>query len=241
LAFNEIHEGAALSAVVGNIMLEAYGLWLLVAGVLLGGIGYFWLVAVAFKQRVLWGLALLILPPVALFFIARHFRQVRRPLLIMLLGAIVFTTPYGMSYYAEHFVKLGPHERWVDGELRITLTGLKDVDYAALRSRPDAAVLQMANADVTDRTLEYLKDMTQLYSLDVSGTQITDGGLRTVAELPRLRELRLARTKISDEGFKEYLSAKESLLKLDLTGTAVKGKTKRDWKKANPEQRDYVD
>jgi hypothetical protein len=222
-------------------MLEAYGLWLLVAGVLLGAVGYFWLVVIAFKQSVFWGLAVLLFPPLALFFIARHLRRARGPILVMLLAVIVFATPYGMSYYADHFIKLGPHERRVDGELCITLTGLKDFDYAALSSRPDTAVLQMANEDVTDRTLEYLKDMTQLHLLDVSGTQITDEGLRILAQLPRLRELRLARTKISDEGFKEYMATKDSLLKLDLTGTAVKGKTKRDWKKANPGQRDYVD
>jgi hypothetical protein len=75
------------------------------------------------------------------------------------------------------------------------LTGLKDFDYAALTSRRDTAVLQMANEDLTDHTLQYLKGMTHLHSLDVSGTQITDEGLRVLAELPRLRELRLARTK----------------------------------------------
>jgi hypothetical protein len=221
-------------------MLEAYGLWFLVAGLFLGIVGYLWLVVIAFKQRILWGLGLLIFPPLALFFIARHFRLARGPVVVMLLAAVLFATPYGMSYYAEHFVPLAPHERMVDGELRITLTGLKGFDYAALASRPDTRVLQMANEDVTDRTLEYLKDMTQLYSLDLNGTQITDEGLRILARLPRLRELRLARTKITDEGFTESLAAKESLLKLDLTGTAVKGKTKRDWKKALP-QREYVD
>ena len=222
-------------------MLEAYGLWILVASVVLGTIGYFWLVVRAFKQRLVWGLGLLIFPPLALFFSVRHFRRVRGPVLVMLLAALVFATPYGMNYYAEHFVKLGPHERRIDGEVRITLTGLKDFDYAALLSRPDTAVLQMANEDVADRTLEYLKDMNQLHSLDVSGAQITDEGLRILAELPRLRELRLARTKITDEGFKKYLAQKQSLLKLDLTGTGVRGKSKRDWKNAKPEQRDYVD
>ena len=222
-------------------MLEAYGLWFLVAGVFLGAVGHVWLVVIAFKERIFWGLGLLILPPLALFFIVRHFRRVRGPILIILLAVTVFAVPYGMSYYAEHFVKLGPHEQWVDGELRITLTGLKDFDYGALSSRSDAAVLQIANEDVTDRTLEYLKNMTQLHSLDLSGTQITDAGLPILAQLPRLRELRLARTKISDQGFHEYLAPKDSLLKLDLTGTAVKGKTKRAWKKVHPEQRDYVD
>jgi hypothetical protein len=162
-------------------------------------------------------------------------------LLVLLLAAVVFATPYGMSYYAQHFVKLGPHERLVDGELRITLTGLKDFDYASLQNRPEVAVLQMANADVDDRTLEYLKSMHQLHYLDLSDTLISDGGLRALADLPRLRELRLARTKITDEGFKKYLAPKDSLLKLDLTGTAVKSKTKREWKKEKPQERDYVD
>ncbi len=176
-------------------MLEAYGLWILVGSVVLGTIGYLWLVVRAFKQRLVWGLGLLIFPPLALFFSVRHFRRARGPILDMLVAALAFATPYGMSYYAEHFVKLGPHERRIDGEVCITVTGLKDFDYAALLWRPDTAVLQMANEDVTDRTLEYLKDMNQLHSLDVSGAQITDEGLRILAELPRLRELRLARTK----------------------------------------------
>jgi hypothetical protein len=51
----------------------------------------------------------------------------------------------------------------------------------------------------------------------------------------------LARTHITDEGFKAHLASKESLLKLDLTGTEIKGKTKRDWKNAKPDQREYVD
>ena len=199
-------------------MLEAYGLWFLLAGMVLGAVGYLWLLVRAFKQTIFWGLGLLIFPPLALFFIARYFHRVRGPILVMLVAMIVFATPYGMSYYAEHFIKLAPYEQRIDGELRITLTDLKDFDYAVLTTHPDTAVLQMANEDVTDRTLEYLKDMTQLRSLDLNGTQITDQGLRTLAQLPRLRELRLARTKISDDGFKEYLAPKESLLKVDLTG-----------------------
>jgi hypothetical protein len=221
-------------------MLEAYGLYFLIAGFLVCALGYAWLLVRAFRDRILWGIALLV-PPLALFYVARHFKRARKPLLVILFGILLFATPYGLSYYAQHFVKLGPHERRVDGELRITLTGLKDFDYTTLRDRRDAAVLQMANVDVDDRTLEYLNGMDQLHALDVGGSQITDEGLRILADLPRLRELYLPRTKISDEGFKKYLATKDSLLKLDLTGTAVKGKTKRDWKKAKPQERDFVD
>src|SRR5262249_31993449 len=143
--------------------------------------------------------------------------------------------------YERHFIPLKPYEQVVDGELRITLTGLKDFDYASLRDRRQTVVLQMANGDVDDRTLEYLQGMDQLRKLDLSGTQITDEGLVAVAALPQLQELYLARTKITDEGFQKHLFSKESLRRLDLTATEVKGKTKRDWKKSRPTEREYVD
>jgi hypothetical protein len=62
-----------------------------------------------------------------------------------------------------------------------------------------------------------------------------------VAALPQLKTLRIARTKITDEGFREHLFSKESLVHLDLTGTGVNGKTKREWKKQKPDAREYVD
>ncbi len=98
----------------------------------------------------------------------------------------------------------------------------------------------MANPNVTDETLNYLRGMDRLRELDLNDTQVSDAGLAVVAELPRLEQLRLARTNITDAGFQKYLGAKESLLKLDLTGTDVKGKTKRDWKKAKT-GREYLD
>ena len=82
--------------------------------------------------------------------------------------------------------------------------------------------------------------MNQLRELDLSDTKVTDEGLAVLAELPHLEELRLARTAITDAGFQKHLSGKTSLRKLDLTGTKVKGKTKREWKKAK-EGREYLD
>ena len=222
-------------------MLERYGFYLLVLGFAIGCVGWFWLVVTAFKVRLFWGLLVLFLPPSVLFFIARHFRRVVRPLLVLVLACIVMAAPYGMSYYERHFRTLRPYEQLVDGELRMTLTGLQDFDYSTLAARPDIAVLQMANANVTDGTLNFLSDMSQLRKLDISNSQVTDDGLKRLAELPRLQELYLARTKITDEGFRRYLGTKESLLRVDLTGTPVRGKTKRDWKKIRPAEREYVD
>jgi hypothetical protein len=222
-------------------MLERYGFYLLILGFLVGCAGWLWLVVAAFKVRWFWGVGVLLFPPLALFFVYKHYSNARRPLLVLLLAGLIFATPYGLSYYQSNFGKLTPYEQVVNGELRITLTDVPGFDYSTLQSRPDVIVLQMANADVTDSTLGYLSGMGQLRSLDLNGTQVTDEGLKALAKLPRLEELRLARTHITDEGFRQHLASKESLRRLDLTGTAVAGKTKREWKNARPAEREYVD
>lgn len=222
-------------------MPEQYGFWLVVVGLLLAAAGWLWLLVAAFRQRWYWGLGILLLPPVALLFIAEHFRRAARPLLLLLTAGVVLAVPYGLNYYQRHFVPLRPYEQRVDGELRITVTGLQGFDYATLADRPDTAVLQMANADVDDRTLEHLRGMGRLRKLDVSNSRVTDEGLRTLAGLPALEEVYLAHTAITDDGFQKILAPKESIRRLDLTGTEVKGKTKRAWKNARPDDREYVD
>jgi hypothetical protein len=222
-------------------MLERYALYVIAAGLLLAIIAFIWLIVRAFRERVLWGLGLIVFPPLGLVFIWRHFRKSVGPFCLIMLALLVIGAPYGVSYYERHFVPLKPYEQVVDGQLRITLTGLKDFDYATLRDKPQTVVLQMANADVDDHTLENLKGMDHLGELDISGTRVSDEGLAIVAALPELKTLRLARTKITDEGFRSHLFSKESLVHLDLTGTEVKGKTKRDWKKQQPDKREYVD
>ena len=69
----------------------------------------------------------------------------------------------------------------------------------------------MANADVTDGTLESLKEMKALQELDLNGTQVTDAGLKILKELPSLTRLRLAHTKISDQGFQDLLCRNEGV------------------------------
>ena len=222
-------------------MLEKYAMYVIALGALLGVVGFIWLIVRAFRQRRLWGVALIVFPPAALLFILRHFRKAAGPVCMLLLAGVVVAAPYAVNYYERHFVPLKPYEQVVDGELRITLTGLKDFDYATLREKPQVVVLQMANPDVDDRTLENLKGMDHLAELDLNGTQITDEGLAIVAALPQLKTLRIARTKITDEGFHKHLFSKQSLEHLDLTGTEVKSKTKRDWRKQKPDAREYVD
>jgi hypothetical protein len=221
-------------------MLEQYAFLVLVLGLVIGAVGCLWLLIAAFKVSKAWGFGTLLFPPLALVFIPCHWRRSVAPVLVLLLSGLLLGAPYAVNYYNEQFGKLGPREKTVGEELHITLTGVTAPDYAGLQSKPRTVVLQMANPDVTDATLAYLKGMDELRELDLTGTQVTDEGLPTLAGLPKLQELRLRRTKITDEGFRKYLAPKESLLKVDVQETEVKSKTLREWKKEKPEQRDYL-
>ncbi len=134
-------------------------------------------------------------------------------------------------------IDLGPRERVVDGQRHITLTGWDRKDYGFLRSKQDVAILQMANPDVTDQTLELIKGLNKLKDLDLTNTQVTDAGLKVLKDLPALDTLRLKNTRITDKGFLEQLASKESLLKLDLTGTQVRHETAETWRKAKQGRR----
>jgi hypothetical protein len=217
-------------------MLERYSAYAILGGLLIVTICWFWLLIRAFRVRVWWGLGTLLFPPLALVFLMRR-REARAPVLGMLLGAAIIAVPYGINFYQQWFVDLGPRERIVDGELHVTLTGWDRSDYSVLRARPNIVVLQMANPDVTDQTLEYLRGMTLLRELDLNDTQVTDEGLHILRELPRLESLRLRGTPITEDGFRQFLMPKESLKELDLRQTGVTSKTVREWRAAQPERK----
>jgi hypothetical protein len=220
--------------------LETFGFHMLLVGFFAAVAGWLYLVVSGFRVRALWGFAILFFPPSGVVFPFVHWPRAKRPLGVLLLAGVIIAIPYGVNWYHNRFVSLGPRERVVDGELHITLTGWAGSDYSILKEKPATVVLQMANPDVGDATLDNLRGMTKLRELDISGSQVSDEGLKVLAELPHLAELRLARTRITDDGFHKYLAAKESLQKLDLSGTDVKGKSKREWKKAQP-GREYLD
>jgi len=218
--------------------LETTLIYVVLAGFLLVLVGTFWLLAVAFRTRFWWGIGVLLGVP-ALFFIPLHWRRARWPTCTLLLGALVTGLPYAVNFYHERYIDLGPREKMVAGELHLTLTGWDGKDYAILESKPNMVVLQIANPDVTDDTLEYLRGFQKLRELDLNDTKVTDGGLPIIAELPALRELRMRGTKITDEGFHKFLSGKESLTKLDMRGTSVASKSLRAWKSSR-EGREFL-
>lgn len=159
--------------------------------------------------------------------------RVRRPAALLVFAALLVALPFVVNLFAPRLIDLGPRERVVDGETHLTLTGWDRTDYSALRAKPQTVLLQMANPDVTDATLENVKGMKQLREIDLSGSGVTDAGLAALAELP-LERLRLARTKVTDTGFRDHLAGIDTLRMLDVSGTAVSADAIDAWKKAKP-------
>lgn len=220
-------------------MSETVGAAALITGVVLSSIAWIWLLVLAFRTRLWWGLVTFFFAPMMLVFALAFWSKTRRASILLIAGLLVSAVPFAINSVQDRIVGLDKHEARVNGEWHVTVTGWDRKDYSALKSRPDVAVLQMANADVTDQTLEILRDFSNLRELDLNDTAVTDAGLSTLAVLPKLQSLRLARTKITDDGFREHLSGKETLTQLDLRGTDVPAKSLRDWKNAQP-GREYL-
>jgi hypothetical protein len=210
--------------------MEEAAIYLWFAGIILAVAGFVWLLFAAFRQRLLWGLGALLLIPLP-FFVIFHWRKSLKPLLLLCTGWAAVGAAVGIAAFAVS-IDLGPREKIVDGEKHVTLTGWNRnaADYSVLQTKPEIAVLQMANPDVTDQTLEYLQNMKQLRELDLNDSQVTDQGLAVLRDLPSLESLRLRNTKITDQGFQAFLSTKESLQMLDLRGTSVSAETVRQWR-----------
>jgi hypothetical protein len=221
-------------------MLERYAFYPLLTGIALGVLAYLWLLVRAWRVRRAWGIAVL-LPPLAPLFVLCHFSRAKAPLRLFALAGLLIGGTYATNYYFHYYhFDLGPREKIVEGQRHITLTGWDRNDYSVLQFKPDTVVLQMANSDVTDETLEYLKPMKQLQELDLNDTQISDVGLCLLAEMPNLQILRLRKTQVTDQGFKDCLAGNETLRELDLRETKVASKTLREWKEKKKDERRFL-
>jgi hypothetical protein len=220
----------ALQSDAAHEWMEGRAFYMQLGGVAVAAMAWIWLLTRAFRQHRRWGLSSLILPPVGFIFAGRHPRKGAAPVILFVLSILVAAMPALYTLFVP--LDLGPLETIVDGQRHLTLTGWDRKDYSILKLKPDAVVLQMANPDVTDKTLEPLQQMQTLQELDLSGTQVTDAGLKILKDLPALATLRLARTKITDQGFHSTLFAKDSLMQLDLSGTQVDRETVQAWRKA---------
>ena len=205
------------------------------AGLAICAMAMLWLIVLAFRTRWTWGLACLVAFPVIVPFVLRYKARTWKAALLLAFGLILFAFPIVSTRLVP--VDLGPRVKIVDGETHVTLTGWDRRDYSVLASLSDVGVLQMANPDVTDATLDYLRPLRSLRELDLNDTAITDSGLRALRDLPRLERLRIKGTKVTDAGFAANLATIASLKMLELTGTGVTKETVQAWKAAKPGRR----
>lgn len=216
-------------------MIENYAVYFALAGLALLVVGWLWMADSAFRHRAILGMAVLLVPPAAPVYGLWRRGKAWGPLVVMGLGLALAAFP--PVYYLLTPIDLGPRDKIVDGERHVTLTGWDRSDYSVLGAIPDVVVLQMANPDVTDDVLKSLRGLDRLRELDLNDTAITDAGLMVLKDLPALESLRLKNTRITDAGFRGALAEKESLKRLDLTGTSVERETVDAWRKAGPGRR----
>lgn len=211
------------------------------AGFLVVAAAFVWLLSRAFRGGNWWGTLIFFLPPLALAYLLVHPRRAFMPLLLALVGAALVLAPFGVRYYPRYFIDLGPRIKDVDGATHLTLTDWDRDDYIAiLGAWPDAAVVQMANGDVTDATLQALVGFRQLRVLDLDNTKVSDAGLAALAQLPALETLRLRNTRVTDDGFRSHLAPLPALREVYYRGSKIQRSTLADWKAEKPDLRKFL-
>src|SRR5262245_61923234 len=176
---------------------------------------------------------------VGLVWLPFRFRRPLIPLSVLVLGLLVAGAPSAISRLFP--IDLGPRDKIVNNERHLTLTGWDRTSYDVLRDKTDTVQLQMANADVTDQTLELIKRFERLKVLDLNNTQVTDKGLKVIAGLPVLETIYLERTAITDAGAKENLLNHPTLRVFWLRSTKVTPEMADEIKAAKPGRRVMVD
>jgi hypothetical protein len=68
---------------------------LLCIGLLISGVGGLWLIFVAFRESVAWGLGILFVPFASIVFICRHWDVAKRPFLFSLLSGLLMAPAFG--------------------------------------------------------------------------------------------------------------------------------------------------
>ena len=215
--------------------MEGRAYFMQIGGIGLAVLAWVWLLVRAFREGRSWGIGSLVFPPLGFVFAGRYPRKGRVPLGLFLVCLLVAALPaiYTLTVPPDTSAR----EREVGGEKHITLTGSNAKTAPDLKEKQDVIMLQMANPEVSDESLESLKGLKLLKELDLNGSQVTDAGLAILKELPALAKLRLARTKITDKGFRSALFAKDSLMELDVRGTQVSRETAQAWRDAKPGRR----
>lgn len=207
--------------------LEPYALYFIAAGAIVLLIGLLWLLIVAFKTG----------------FIKKAFA----PVLIILLGvAVALFVPVMGKLFPKPVDTTAKEEqkKTADGtvEERLTLTGSTREHYDKLKGKK-YAVIQWANADVTDEDAAVLADQTELRELDLSNSQVTDATLEKVVRLPKLTRLFASKTRMTADGVKKHVLTNPDfkLTEIDFRGLTppVTGADLREWKNKDKDNRKY--
>jgi hypothetical protein len=123
---------------------------------------------------------------------------------------------------------------WVNQAATLSLEGLTSLEALSLRGRGTVPAtllesirgcsslreLDLGFTDVTDESLEKLKDLVELRRLVLTGTAISDAGCGHLAKLTKLEELGLSGTKVSNDGLKG-LRELQGLRRLHLDNTSI--------------------
>lgn len=208
--------------------LEPYALYFMAAGAVLLLVGLVWLLIVAFKTG----------------FIKKAFV----PVLVLLLGvAIALFVPVMTKLYPKPIQNTVVTEKKTDAqgnvEERLTLTGAKREDYAKLKGGTKYAVVQWANADVTDEDAAVLAEQTEMRELDLGNSQVTDATLEKLTKMPKLTRLYASKTKMTGDGVKKHVLDNPDckLTEIDFRNLTppVKGADLRAWKEKDKDNRKY--
>lgn len=95
---------------------------------------------------------------------------------------------------------------------------IADVAMANLKGWKQLERLNLRGTDVTDTSLSYVGELTNLRSLDLSFTQVTDNGLDHLGNLTRLEELAIGGNKVTGAGL-QVLRLLPNLRSLNVNGT----------------------
>lgn len=207
--------------------LEPYTLYFLGAGATFLLLGLIWLLVVAFKTGFI--------------------KKALLPVLVVLLGAVIalFVPAKGL-FFPKPIQTTGVTEKKTDAqgnvEERLTLTGAKRDEYAKLKAAK-YAVVQWANADVTDDDAAALVEQSELRELDLSNSQVSDATLEKLAKMPKLTKLFASKTKMTADGVKKHVldNPDSKLTEIDFRNLTppVKGADLRAWKEKDKDVRKF--
>jgi len=179
------------------------------------------------------GLGWLVVRGLSLVFGRVAARRLLAPLALVAAGLVVGAAPFAYQHLYMAIVGLGERERVIDGARALNLTGWDRGDYSILVRKPDVAILEMGNADVTDETLALLAGLPNLRELTLNDSAVTDAGLATLGRLGSLESLRIARTRITPEGVRAFLAAPPPRLRqIDVSGNRIPAAMLREWRNA---------